>query len=102
VHPLRDVMSPALVRLLADAPLSPGKVRFAWKLAVGPAVDRVTTATFRDNCHVGISVPDERWRAEVRRALPFIRRRLDALLGAEAVARITIRVTRPGTPERGQ
>lgn len=90
VHPLQDVVSPALAGLLAAAPLSAGKVRFAWRLSVGPAIDRITTVTFSDGGQVEVSVADERWRAEVRRTIPLIRRRMDTLLGAGAIKNVVL------------
>ncbi|MFB3855337.1 MAG: DciA family protein [Vicinamibacterales bacterium] len=103
VQPLKDVVSPALAKLLAAAPLSPGKVRFAWRLAVGPAIDRITTVTLSDGKRVEVSVADERWRTEVRRTIPLIRRRMEALLGAGTIENVVLqRPERPGgtRPER--
>ena len=38
VRPLNSAIPGALAELLRDAPLSPGKVSFAWRAAVGPAL----------------------------------------------------------------
>ena len=40
--PIDRGMPGALVELLRGSPLSDGKVTFAWKAAVGPAIERVT------------------------------------------------------------
>ena len=41
--PVRRILPDALVALLRRAPLSSEKVAFAWRTAVGPSLDRVTT-----------------------------------------------------------
>ena len=38
MHPLAHAMPGAVVELLRGSPLSDGKVTFAWKAAVGPAI----------------------------------------------------------------
>jgi hypothetical protein len=40
--PLSSGLPGALVELLRGSPNSDGKVTFAWKAAVGPAIERVT------------------------------------------------------------
>ncbi len=42
MRPLAHALPGALSELLKTAPLSDGKVSFAWRAAVGPALDRVT------------------------------------------------------------
>ena len=42
MRPLSSALPGALAELLRAAPLSPGKVDFAWRAAVGPALERVT------------------------------------------------------------
>ena len=42
MQPLSNGLPGALVELLRGSPLSDGKVTFAWKAAVGPAIERVT------------------------------------------------------------
>ena len=44
MRPLTHAVPGALAMLLRDAPLSSGKVSFAWRAAVGPALERVTSA----------------------------------------------------------
>ena len=44
MHPLTHAVPGAVAKLLRDAPLSPGKVTFAWRATVGPALERVTSA----------------------------------------------------------
>jgi hypothetical protein len=42
MRPISHVVPAALMELLRNTPLSDGKVRFAWKTAVGPAIERAT------------------------------------------------------------
>jgi hypothetical protein len=43
VRPLNSALPGALAELLRDAPLSPGKVSFAWRAVVGPGLERETS-----------------------------------------------------------
>jgi hypothetical protein len=42
VRPLQQAIPGALTEILRAAPLSDGKVGFAWRTAVGPALERLT------------------------------------------------------------
>jgi len=85
-------MPGALAAVLRKAPLTPEKVAFAWRLTVGPGVDRATTIALRGGV-LYVRAKDPAWRREVERAADVIRRRLQGLLGAEALR--TIEVTLP-------
>ena len=43
VIPVHEFMPQALAEILRKAPLTPEKVAFAWRSAVGPAVDKAST-----------------------------------------------------------
>jgi hypothetical protein len=83
--PAQQVMPSALAVILRKAPLTPEKVAFAWRTAVGPAVDRATTVELKGRV-LHVRANDAAWQREVERSAPLIRARLDALLG-EAVVR---------------
>jgi hypothetical protein len=85
VIPVHEVVPAALATVLRRAPLTPEKVVFAWRTAVGPAVDRVTTIELKGRV-LHVHAKDAAWQREVERSAPLIRARLDALLG-EAVVR---------------
>jgi hypothetical protein len=85
VIPVHEVMPEALAEMLRRAPLTPEKVAFAWRTAVGPAVDRVTTIELKGKV-LHVRAKDAAWQREVERSAAIIRKRLDALLG-EAVVR---------------
>ena len=46
--PVNHLMTGALASILRHAPLTPEKVAFSWRTAVGPAVDKVTAVEFHD------------------------------------------------------
>jgi hypothetical protein len=75
--------------VLQKAPLTPEKVVFAWRTAVGPAVDRVTSVELRGT-QLFVRVTDASWRREVERAAGMIRTRMDGLLGKGVVRGLTV------------
>jgi hypothetical protein len=86
---LREFMPGALAEALRRAPLSPEKVAFAWRMAVGPSVDRVTSVQLAGHV-LRVRAKDAAWRREVERSSGVIRSRLDALLGKAVVTSIDI------------
>jgi len=82
-------MPKVLAEVLRKAPLSPEKVAFAWRAAVGPAVDNATAIDLRDQVLL-VRVKDVAWQREVERSAALIRARLDALLGDGVVRRVEV------------
>jgi hypothetical protein len=83
------VLPDALAAILRRAPLTPEKVAFSWRTAVGPAVDKVTTIELRDGV-LYVRARDAAWKREVERSASLIRSRLDGLLGARVVRDIEV------------
>jgi len=83
-------MPGALVELLRGAPLSAGKVQLAWRAAVGSAMERVTAVRLEGQVLL-VDAASPQWAREVGRSSPIILRRLQTLLGEDAVTTITIR-----------
>jgi len=77
-------MHGALAEVLRKAPLSAEKVAFAWRTAVGPAVDRVTTIELKGRV-LHVRTKDAAWQREVERSAALIRTRLAVLLGDDVV-----------------
>jgi predicted nucleic acid-binding Zn ribbon protein len=94
VEPLTAVVPSAVRTILQKGPMSPGKLRLAWRVAVGSALDRATTVNMLDHGTVEVTVEDAAWRREVKRSQDMILSRLQDLVGAAAVAKIKI-VMRP-------
>jgi hypothetical protein len=91
VIPLNHVLPDALAAILRKAPLTADKVAFAWRTAVGPALDRVTTIELK-GAVLHVRAKDAAWQREVERSAGLIRTRLDGLLGAAVVKGLDVTV----------
>jgi hypothetical protein len=91
-------MPEALARLLRQAPLCPEKVAFAWRAAVGPAVDAATRIELREGL-LHVRAAGGPWKREIERSATVIRARLAAVLGADVVRRLEITVEPPSPSE---
>ena len=87
--PVQHVIPGALASVLRLAPLTPEKVAFAWRTAVGAAVDRASSVELRDSTLV-VVVKNEQWRHEVARSSALIRSRVNFVLGEGVVTRIDV------------
>jgi len=67
MQPLTDALPGALMQLLRDTPLSDGKVGFAWRAAVGSALERVTAVKLEGSVLI-VETPGAQWAREVRRS----------------------------------
>jgi predicted nucleic acid-binding Zn ribbon protein len=70
---------------------SPARTSFAWQLAVGPALARVTSVELEDTI-LRVRSADPRWLKEIDRARAVILPKLQQLLGADAVTKINVRL----------
>jgi len=80
----------ALVKILRAAPLSDGKVTFAWRSAVGHALERVTAVKLEQRVLI-VETASPHWSREIMRSSGIILRRLEAYLGAGVVEKIEVR-----------
>src|SRR5262249_14307291 len=96
MRPIAHAVPGALHDLLRDAPLSAGKVQFAWRSAVGPAMGRVTAVNLAGSVLL-VDAATPAWAREVQRSGSLILTRMQRLLGETAVHRIEIRKVQ-GTP----
>ncbi len=99
MRPLQHAVPGAVADLLRATPLSPGKVEFAWRAAVGSALGRVTSVRLEGRVLV-VDADGVQWAREVGRASEVILARLRALLGQATVDRIVVRGA-PSTPDPG-
>ncbi len=90
MQPLQQAIPDVLTRLLRAAPLSPEKVAFAWRAAVGPAMARASSARLSGEGVIDVACPDDHWRREIRRSLPIIKQRMTALLGEDVVRHVKL------------
>ena len=87
--PGHQLLPAALAEILRKAPLSDEKVAFAWRTAVGPAVDKATSVELRDRV-LHVRVRDAAWQREVEHAAGVIRTRLATMLGESVIREIRV------------
>jgi hypothetical protein len=90
MRPIGTAIPGAIAELLQSAAMSPGKIAFAWKAAAGPAFAKVS-AVHLEGTELLIDPASHQWAQEIRRASPLLLRRLQTLVGADAVTKLTIR-----------
>jgi predicted nucleic acid-binding Zn ribbon protein len=89
VNPIQHVAPAVLAEIIRRQPASKEKTRFAWQLAVGPSLAKVTTIDLRDGV-MSVTAADPRWTREIHRAKDLVMARLQHLLGAEVVTSLRI------------
>jgi hypothetical protein len=89
MRPVNQSIPEALATILRRAPLTDDKVAFAWRTAVGPALDNATTIELRNGV-LHVRTKDDAWRREVERSAAVVRARLDSLLGKGIVRTIQV------------
>jgi predicted nucleic acid-binding Zn ribbon protein len=90
MKPLAHVVPGGLRQLLRNAPLSDGKVAFAWRAAVGGTFDRASAVKLENGTLV-VETSSAQWARELKRSQPMILSRLQAMLGESNVTAILIR-----------
>ena len=82
--PVQGIATRVIAEIIRRQPPSPEKTSFAWSVAVGPALARVTTVELR-NHNLIVVARDARWQRELERARETILARVQLLLGADLV-----------------
>jgi Dna[CI] antecedent DciA-like protein len=90
MRPLSQAVPGAVADLLRSAPLSDGKVAFAWKVAVGPAMERATEIKLEGTVLI-VEPANAQWGREIKRSTGVILSRLATLLGRDTVTDIKLR-----------
>jgi predicted nucleic acid-binding Zn ribbon protein len=88
MQPIQHFAGGVLAQLIRRQPASEGRTQFAWQLAVGPGLARVTTVTLANGV-LQVKATDPRWLKEIDRARRAILPKLQHLLGPGAVTKIT-------------
>ena len=83
-----QVMQGVVAEVIRKAPLTAEKVAFAWRLAVGAAIDKSTTVRLADNGVLYVRAETPAWLAAVRKSTSLIQIRLDDLLGENTVKKL--------------
>jgi hypothetical protein len=84
VQALQSFAPTVLAEIIRRQPASPERTAFAWTVAVGPALARVTTVELR-NHNIIVGARDAQWARELERARDTILSRLQLLLGPDVV-----------------
>jgi predicted nucleic acid-binding Zn ribbon protein len=90
MNSIQNLAGGVVAEIIRRQPASPARTSFAWQLVVGPALARVTSVDL-DGTTLRVSASDRRWLGEIQRARAVILPKLQQLLGADAVAKISIR-----------
>jgi hypothetical protein len=70
--------------------MSPGKINFAWKSAVGSTFGKITSVHLEGQVLL-VDAATPHWVREIRRATPVLLRRLRTLLGEGVVTDLVVR-----------
>lgn len=92
MEPLQSFATGVLAETIRRQPPSAARTSFAWSVAVGPALARVTAVILRDGV-LRVSPRDARWGREIERARDTILERVRLLLGRDAVTDLVIEQT---------
>jgi predicted nucleic acid-binding Zn ribbon protein len=84
MNPIQSFSGGVLSEIIRRQPASKERTNFAWQLAVGPALARVTTVALSETT-LTVSARDERWLKEIARSKDVILAKLQQLLGRDAV-----------------
>jgi predicted nucleic acid-binding Zn ribbon protein len=87
VQSIQTFSSGVIAEIIRRQPASKEKTGFAWQLAVGPALARVTSVDLRDGV-LFVVARDDRWLKEIARATPAILAKMQHLLSEQAVRTI--------------
>jgi predicted nucleic acid-binding Zn ribbon protein len=90
MQPIGQVLPGAIAHIVRQAPLSTGKVDFAWRSAVGAAMARVSAVRLEGTVLL-VEARNAQWASAIMRASPVILSRLQAVLGPETVGEIRLR-----------
>ena len=80
----------AVTELLRSAPLSQGKVQFAWHSVVGGTMHRATHVHLDGDLLI-VDAASLEWARELSRSAGLIVKRLESLLGPGVVQRLKVR-----------
>ncbi len=81
------IIPAVLSDVIRKAPFCPEKVAFAWRAAVGPAVERMTTVRLDQHGVLHVTA-EPHWAREVKRSSKLILTRLAVLLGDDVVKKL--------------
>ena len=83
-------MPAVLADVIRKAPLTDEKVAFAWRLAVGPAVDKATSVRLASNGTLYVKADAPAWNDAIGKSLGLIRSRLAHFLGETTITSVDL------------
>ena len=89
MQPIQNLATGVLAEIVRRQPDSRERTTFAWQVAVGPALARTTTVELSAKV-LTVRARDPRWTREVSRAADTILRRMQHLLGPDAIMRLNV------------
>ena len=89
MQPIQHFTPAVLAAIIRRQPPSDGRTALAWQIAVGAALARATTVRLADGV-LTVRAADSRWVTEIEAARDTVLRRLQDLLGPDAVSRVTV------------
>ena len=89
MQPFQSFATGVIAEVIRRQPASPARTKFAWTVAAGPAMARAALVDARDGI-LFITPKDARWSREIERSRDTILRRVQHLLGEDAVTAISI------------
>lgn len=90
--PIQNFSTSVIAEIVRRQPASKERTGFAWQLAVGQALARVTTVDLADGI-LSVRAIDRRWLLEIERAREAVLQKMQHLLGRDEVARIVTRTS---------
>lgn len=88
--PIQNFTAGVIAEIVRRQPASKERTSFAWLIATGPALARVTTVEL-ENGVLYVRARDARWLGEIARAREAVLEKMQHLLGAAQVKTITTR-----------
>lgn len=89
MRPIQTFAGGVLAQIVRRQPPSPARTAFAWELAVGPSLARVTSVEM-EGTTLRVRSTDPRWLKEIDRARGMILPKLQQMLGEQTVTAIAI------------
>ena len=90
MRPIQNFAGGVLADVVRRQPASPARTTFAWQVAVGSGLARVTSVQLEGTV-LRVGSPDPRWLKEIERARATILPKLQHLLGKDTISQITTR-----------
>ena len=87
MRPIQTFAAGVIAQIVRRQPCSPARTAFAWELAVGPSLARVTSVEM-EGTTLRVRSADPRWLREIDRAVPMILPKLQQLLGEGVVTKV--------------